>query len=56
VARQNITEENVKIAFEKISNHNDVITVADLRNLLGVDASWKSVSCHMKHLVIFTVS
>lgn len=42
--RQAITEENVKIAFEKISNHNDVITPADLKNLLGVDASWKSVN------------
>jgi Ca2+-binding EF-hand superfamily protein len=48
ISRQAITEENVKIAFEKISNHNDVITVTDLRNLLGVDASWKSVRAYVR--------
>ncbi len=52
ISRKAITEENVRIAFEKISSHNDVITSSDLRNLLGIDASWKSV-CHGEIYIYF---
>lgn len=35
VTRQNIKEENLQIAFERMSNHSDVITADDIKNLLG---------------------
>jgi len=39
VSRKNITEGNIKVAFDRISNHNEYITSEDIENLLGTDAT-----------------
>ena len=43
VGRNEIKEENVKMAFEKMSNHHDFITASDIRDLLGKDSSAEEV-------------
>ena len=37
ITRNEIKEENVKVAFEKLSNHHEYITAQDIRDLLGAD-------------------
>jgi calcium-dependent protein kinase len=43
LSRQNITENNMKVAFEKLSNHGDTITFEHLRDLLGKEATDKEI-------------
>ena len=44
VSRQNINDNNMRVAFEKMSNHTDVITHASILDLLGSSASDDTVS------------
>lgn len=46
LSRRMISEENIMLAFEKISNHCEFITVEDISSLLGI----KSTSTEMKKL------
>ena len=48
LSRKNITETNVKVAFEKLSNHHDYITIEDIKDLLGKDATDEDVRAMMK--------
>ena len=43
MSKSSIREENIKLAFEKISNHNEFITIDDLKALLGADAKSERV-------------
>jgi len=43
LSRQNITENNMRVAFEKLSNHHDFITVEDIKDLLGKDGSEEEI-------------
>jgi calcium-dependent protein kinase len=43
LSRRIITEENILLAFEKISNHREYITVDDISSLLGIDSSSKEM-------------
>lgn len=43
LSRQSITEENLQVAFEKMSNHNAYITPSDLRDLIGADGDGDAV-------------
>lgn len=48
LSRQNLTENNLKVAFDKISNHGNKITSDDLKNLLGKEASDEEIMSMMK--------
>lgn len=48
LSRSVLTEQNVKVAFEKIANHSNVIRKSDLRNLLGLDATSEDVDEMMR--------
>lgn len=39
MSRKAITEKNLQVAFEKMSNHSLFITCEDIQDLLGQDAS-----------------
>jgi len=39
LSRQAITENNMRVAFEKLSKHHDCITFEDIKDLLGKDAT-----------------
>jgi calcium-dependent protein kinase len=39
LSRQNITENNMRVAFEKLSNCHEFITVGDIKDLLGKDGT-----------------
>jgi calcium-dependent protein kinase len=44
ISRQQINDNNMRVAFEKMSNHSDVITHASILDLLGKTASDETVS------------
>lgn len=44
ISRQQINNNNMRVAFEKMSNHGDVITHASILELLGKNASDDTVS------------
>lgn len=39
LSRQNITENNMRVAFDKLSNCHEYITVGDIKDLLGKDGT-----------------
>jgi len=43
LSMQDINEENMKLAFDKLSHHNDFVTAEDIRELLGRDATNEEV-------------
>lgn len=43
LSRQSITENNMKVAFEKLSHHRETITLNDLKDMLGKDATEKEI-------------
>lgn len=43
MSRQTVADENIRVAFEKISKHRDFITRDDIKDLLGVDATEEEV-------------
>ncbi len=43
ISRKTITEENMKVAFEKMSNHSLFITCEDIQDLLGQETSAAAV-------------
>lgn len=45
---QNITDNNLRVAFEMMSNHNDYIEAEDLLELLGQDGSMAAVQEMLK--------
>lgn len=47
-SREQITEGNMKVAFEKLSGHDDFVTVAHIRSLLGREANEQDVIAMMK--------
>ncbi len=44
IKRQELDEQSIKIAFEKISNRNGLINPSDLKDLLGVEGSDEMVN------------
>lgn len=44
ISRQQINENNMRVAFEKMSNHSDVITHGSILDLLGNTATEESVN------------
>jgi hypothetical protein len=44
ISRSDIKEENLRLAFESISNHQEFFTKDDISNLLGMDAQEQEVS------------
>ena len=43
VSRARLREENLRLAFERISNHNEYFTCKELQSLLNGDSSTKQV-------------
>eukprot|EP01041_Mallomonas_annulata_P004568 gene4568-9079_t len=43
ITKNHLKEENMKLAFEKMSNHHEFITAADIRDLLGRDSTDEEV-------------
>ena len=50
VSRNTITEENMRIAFDRISGDEDVITSTDLYDLLGYEMSNEQVSAVLREI------
>lgn len=43
-SKREITEENLRVAFDKMSNHNLYIAAEDIADLLGADASEEDIT------------
>ena len=50
ISRQNINDHNMRVAFEKMSDHGDVITHASILDLLGSSAGDETVSRMMREV------
>jgi len=43
LSRRMITDDNARVAFEKISKHREYITADDIKDLMGVDANTEDI-------------
>jgi len=43
ISRNEIKEENIKVAFEKLSHHHEFITAEDIKDMLGKDSTIEEV-------------
>lgn len=50
LSRQYVSEDNIRLAFEKISKHSDAISADDIKELLGVDTSSTDVDVMMREM------
>jgi Ca2+-binding EF-hand superfamily protein len=48
LSRKSITENNMRVAFEKLSNHHEYITAENIKDLLGKDATDQEVEAMLR--------